>query len=64
MLCPYCSNDETAAEESEEEESVAEESEPDVPDYFKKLSERRSTLLPGSKGSSAASGKGGTKNRK
>ncbi len=51
-------------EETDAEETDAEETESDVPDYFKKLSERRSALLPGSKDSSAASGKGGTKKRK
>ncbi|HIJ89027.1 MAG TPA: hypothetical protein HPP97_15335 [Desulfuromonadales bacterium] len=59
--------EEADADESEVDDSETEEAgtgEPDVPDYYKKLSERRKALLAGAKDPSGASGKGSPKKRK
>ncbi|MFZ4854756.1 MAG: hypothetical protein ACOYL3_00030 [Desulfuromonadaceae bacterium] len=58
------------AEETEVEETAGEDTgesdaeESDVPDYFKKLSERRNAILSGEKGASTASGKSSPRKRR
>ena len=58
---PEASEESDKSDESEESEEAVE---TDVPDYFKKLSERRNAVLSGTKEASATSEKGSTRKRK